>query len=248
MRFLVFIVVLAGILVLGGLHYPTDPALDQTAKFDRKYTLVSSFPFLGSYLLFEPSDRRPGKTYPLVVTLHGGYKRSLGAYVLSTEQYQERFQSYILMPIAPFLPRWADAEDGGPNSSLDNAIEMIEKAMQENPIDPERIYLTGSSAGAVGTYAATAHYPDLFAASVPVNGVWIKKDAKKLAQGNMWIYHGELDPNFPIKLTRRLITAIKRQGGDPKFTMMKNVGHDSRPAYLNLDLWQWLFSQRKSQS
>lgn len=246
MRYLVFLCILVAAILMAGFHFPLNPALDRTSKFNRHYTIVGSFPFIGSYLLFEPKKQLPGREYPLVMALHGGYKRSLAAYIASDdENFQERYPSFVYMPITPFLPTWADLETGEPNASLENAMYMLEDIVTKYPVDRSRIYLTGSSNGAIGTYAAAANFPNIFAAAVPVNGVWVSKDAINLGNSNLWIFHGTNDSNFNIRYTRNLVQRIKSTGGQLKFTQMRDIGHDSYPAYTDPELWPWLFYQRK---
>ena len=46
------------------------------------------------------------------------------------------------------------------------AMDMLEGVRRTYSIDEGRIYVTGHSMGAVGTFAALAHYPETFAAGV----------------------------------------------------------------------------------
>jgi predicted peptidase len=43
-----------------------------------------------------------------------------------------------------------------------------------------------------------------------------------------------------------MIDAIKKAGGEPKYTEYKGVGHDAwTPTYRNSEVLDWLFEQKK---
>jgi len=229
-------------------NYPLDPVMDNTDKFDRRYHLTSSFPFVASSLLLVPRNYDPNRVYPLVLALHGGYKRSAGAFVAAQDKVQQRYEAFVVMPMAllgePWVAPNAAGSAMGPSKSLSLAMEILKEVVSEYSIDHSRVYVTGSSNGAVGTFAAMVFYPDTFAAGIPVNGWWYIEDARTLSSFNLAIYHGEEDPLSAVGRMRELVASIRAAGGRPKFIEMSKVGHDSWPAYRQPALWDWLFSQR----
>ncbi len=43
-----------------------------------------------------------------------------------------------------------------------------------------------------------------------------------------------------------MVEALKAAGGDPKFTLYPDAGHDSWTAtYANPEFWDWLLAQRR---
>ncbi|MEM7012387.1 MAG: prolyl oligopeptidase family serine peptidase, partial [Verrucomicrobiota bacterium] len=113
-------------------------------------------------------------------------------------------------------------------------------------IDSKRIYVTGQSMGGFGTFAAIVQRPDLFAAAVPVCGGHQPENAEKIAGVPIWVFHGAKDTGVPVKLSRDMVEAIRKAGGDPKYTEYPNVGHNAwTPAYATAELWEWVFEQRK---
>jgi predicted peptidase len=229
--------------------FPLDPALGSTDRYDRHYRLARTIPFLTSYLLFTPTKLEPGRTYPLLLTLHGGYKRSVGAFLAARADFQDRHRSFVLMPMALLSQPWVETGSGGrglgPTPSLRLAVDILRGVMADLPIDRNRIYVTGSSNGAVGVFAALTHYRDLFAAGVAVNGAWPRQGAAAFKGANLAIYHGTEDRLSSVARMRELVGAIRRAGGAPKFIELKGIGHDSWAAYERQDLWHWLFSQRR---
>jgi predicted peptidase len=229
--------------------YPFDPALDKTSKFERRYHLSVHFPFFSSYLLLLPPRYDPKTNYPMVVVLHGGHKRSLAAFVAAQDKFQERNPVFVVMPMAQFRQVWAVPpgliREFGVTEALPTAIDVAEDLIDEFSIDRDRVYVTGSSNGAIGTFAAMAQYHNLFAAGVAVNGFWPAGQAGSFNRSNLAIYQGTEDKIFPMQKTRQLIEAIRAAGGQPKFVEMTGTGHDSWPAYRDPNLWDWLFSQSR---
>ncbi|MGE0650705.1 MAG: prolyl oligopeptidase family serine peptidase [Alphaproteobacteria bacterium] len=228
--------------------YPFNPVLDNTDRFERHYRVTTAFPFLTSYLLLTPPDYDRRKRYPLVLALHGGYKRSLGAYVAAQTEFQKRHETFVLMPMALFGQHWVKIDANGavvgPSASLREAVDILADVAKDFPVDRSRVYVTGSSNGAIGTFAAMKHFPEVFAAGVAVNGGWPVDDAGAFRSAKLAIYHGTEDRLNPVGGMRALVHAIRASGEAPEYVEMAGTGHDSRPAYRNTRLWDWLFARR----
>ena len=56
-----------------------------------------------------------------------------------------------------------------------------------------------------------------------------------------WAFHGDQDNVVPLERSERMVEALKRAGGDVKFTVYPGVGHDSwTETYDNEELYEWL--------
>ena len=67
-----------------------------------------------------------------------------------------------------------------------------------------------------------------------------------LAKLSIWAFHGDADPLVPVERLRDMIAAIKKAGGEPKYTEYKGVGHDAwTPTYTDTKVLDWLFEQKK---
>ena len=238
-----FLIAVVAVYVYGTVRYPLEPALGQTRAFGRHYCVTGMFPFVTSYLLFTPKGYDPSRKYPLVLALHGASKHSEGANAASGDDVQQLCDCFVLMPMAPPYRAWANTE--GAVEALAMAMDMLDGVRRDYAIDESRIYVTGHSMGAVGTFAALAHYPEIFAAGVAVNGYWFPTDAAKFRDQKLWVFHGDQDKIFPIADTFALIRQIGIEGGNPKFTVMNGVGHNSWPAYRDTALWRWMTTQRR---
>ena len=89
--------------------------------------------------------------------------------------------------------------------------------------------------------------PDLFAAVVPICGGGDPRSAARLINTPIWAIHGDADEIIPVDETRAMITAIRAAGGQPHYTELPNVGHDSwTQTYRDPDgVLKWMFEQRK---
>jgi predicted peptidase len=200
-----------------------------------------------------PLGAKPGEKYPLVICLHDAFGRTRAGTVLARDSMRERYPAFVMVPEADRPFTWAKADvirDGGKPSQLPQKmpllIEAVRSVIQKEAIDPTRIYVTGQSMGGVGVWGAIWQHPGLFAAGVPVCGLWRIEEVPKLLSVPVWAFHGERDTTIPVHYTREIIAAITKAGGNAKYTEYPGVGHDSwTKAYDEPEMWRWLFAQRK---
>ena len=121
-----------------------------------------------------------------------------------------------------------------------------DKIERQCPVDPSRVYLTGISMGGYGTWALAAEAPGRFAAVAPICGGGDPATARQLKKLPIWNFHGAKDPTIPIELSRRMVDAVKKAGGNVRFTVYPPAGHDSWTAtYNNPALYRWLLSKKR---
>jgi hypothetical protein len=54
------------------------------------------------------------------------------------------------------------------------------------------------------------------------------------------------DPMVPVERPRDMIAALKKAGGEPKYTEYKGIGHDAwTQTYSDSKVLDWLFEQKK---
>jgi predicted peptidase len=125
-------------------------------------------------------------------------------------------------------------------------LELIPALRKEYGIDPKRIYVTGLSMGGFGTWDLIARKPDWFAAAAPVCGGADEATAATISKIPVWAFHGDQDGAVKPSRSRNMVEALKKAGGEPKYTEYKGVGHDSwNPAYKDPELMKWLFRQKR---
>ena len=104
----------------------------------------------------------------------------------------------------------------------------------------------GLEHGGLRHLVAAAAHPEKFAAIAPVCGGGNPADAAKLVKIPTWVFHGAKDTTVPPKRSEEMVEAIKAAGGNPKFTVYPDAGHDCwTVTYDNPEFYQRL-SRRKS--
>ncbi|WP_425445583.1 hypothetical protein [Vibrio diazotrophicus] len=62
----------------------------------------------------------------------------------------------------------------------------------------------------------------------------------------VWTFHGENDEVMPYKFTEEIANIINKNGGNAKFTLYSDTGHNCwDDAYKSEDLYNWFTSYKK---
>jgi predicted peptidase len=206
-----------------------EATIKVTAKFD--------------YLLFLPEGY--GKTkqrWPLMLFLHGAGESGTNLAKVKTHGPPKIVDS---KPDLPFILVSPQSPGRGWNPDTLNAL--LDRIIRKYRVDKDRVYLTGLSMGGYGTWALAAAHPEKFAAIVPICGGGNPVDAKKLARVPIWVFHGAKDPTVPVDRSKEMVEAIRNAGGDVKFTIYPEAGHDSwTETYDNPQLYNWLLEHKRS--
>jgi len=204
-----------------------------------------------NYRLLRPASLAEGKTYPLVIFLHGAGERGddnkaqlrHGVRNFASKDFQAKHPCFLIAPQCPRNQFWGFRKGGDPSELV---LSLIEELCRELPIDRSRIYLTGLSMGGFGTWDLLTRKPELFAAGLPICGGGDPKKADRLANVPIWAFHGADDKVVPPARSREMIEAIKKAGGKPRYEEYKGVGHDSwTQTYANPAVLDWLFAQKR---
>jgi predicted peptidase len=221
------------------------------------------------YRLLSPANPVPGKKYPLVLFFHGAgdrgndnlaqLKHCLWAFIEPVRRAQ--YPCFVLAPQCPENKQWAnyhimnylDVKDSPaePSNEMRLAMEILDQVETTNAdlIDLNRIYVSGLSMGGYGTWDCLARWPEKFAAAVPICGGGDEKTiSAKAAQIPLWAFHSSDDPWVDVSGSRTMVSALRRAGGNPRYTEYDCYGHECwEPAYADPELFPWLFSQCRTQ-
>lgn len=222
------------------------------------------------YRLFTPHST--GEKLPLVLYLHGAdaigqdniaQLNSKNAYSFTTTAAQTQHPCYVL---ARQLPARFTAADESPTDEqsakgwTDEAVqtallETIQELMESRGnIDPDRIYVTGHSMGALGVWGMLDAYSHIFAAAMPISGLW-NGSVERMKDVPIWIFHGEGDTMVPLDQETSLRDQLLDQGETVIMTIYTDQelaalgitnGHAANiPAYGNKLAHDWLFAQKR---
>jgi predicted peptidase len=228
----------------------------RSARFEPDY---ASRTFKGTgdgeliYGWLSPLQPKEGEKYPLVICLHGSGGNSSASGVLVRPEMRQKYPAFVMVPKAETGYVWAKtdllrrkAASADVKEKLPLLVEAIQSLLKTEAIDPTRVYITGQSLGGIGSWAAIATHPELFAAAVPVCGAWKVEDVPKMIAVPVWAFHGAEDSTVPTHFSRELTDALTKAGGTSKYTEYPGVGHGSwTKAYEEADMWMWLFAQKK---
>lgn len=215
------------------------------------------------YRLLAPEKLTPGKRYPLVVFLHGAGERGTDndlqlLYLpksMASEDMRKKFSCYLLAPQCRKETQWVDVPWGDKKSTpmakeatdqLKTVMQMIDLTLKENPIDTQRVYLTGLSMGGYGAWELAARQPKRFAALAPICGGGDELQASKLTMP-IWAFHGDKDGAVPVQRSQTMVATIREAGNKSvKYTELPGVGHNSwNTAYAaKSGLLEWMFEQK----
>ena len=106
-------------------------------------------------------------------------------------------------------------------------INLLDDIVARYKVDKERIYLTGLSMGGYGTWSLASAHPERFAAIAPICGGGKRFMSMRLKDIPVWIFHRAKDKTVPLKESEEMVNAIRNRGGNAKFTIYPDAGHDS---------------------
>jgi predicted peptidase len=226
------LVFLAGV---GRAEDPKKPA--QEAKRSEKAKL--------NYLLYlPPGYEKAEKKFPLILFLHGAGETGKDLNKVKVHgppkivQKKTDFPFIVVSPQAP-TRGWRPA----------SLLALLDDVCANYKVDKDRVYLTGLSMGGFGTWSLAAAAPDRFAAIAPICGGGDPRTAEKIKNLPIWVFHGTKDNAVPIKRSEVMVEALKKAGGDVKFTVYPDAGHDCwTVTYNNPELYKWFLAHKRKGS
>jgi len=246
---------------------PASELVDATTVYEDKSIRFTGGEYTNEeihYRLMKPPALEKDQKYPLVIFLHGAGERgsdnTLQLLYFPTQmaqpRWRERFPCFVLAPQCRTDRKWMEVDwskstdpemPKEPSSQLQAVIQMMEREMKEQQIDPERVYLTGLSMGGFGSFDLSCRHPEWFAAVAPICGAADPAKVAVLKDTPVWVAHGDADKAVPVERSRSAVKALRDAGGRPIYVEMPGVGHNSwTPSYEDNDgLVPWMFRQKK---
>ncbi len=212
-----------------------------------------------NYWLYVPEDYKTiEKEWPIIIWLHGGplseemnVLRNGGPLQLvsnpsNREKFPQLFECVIVIPYC-YSAVWSDRR----------LNETVTELTSKLSINTKRIYIFGGSMGGFGTWSFASAYPELIAAAVPICGAGVAAtdagysipavNLEPLVSVPVWAFHGAKDSVVPEAWDAETVNNLRALGGNVKYTVFPDVGHDCVMHALTYPgLYQWLFQQSKS--
>ena len=220
---------------------PLPPGSQHSQTFEKTVTKTLSC----NYLLFLPEDYSKKKQrWPLIMFLHGAGERGSDLNKVKVHgppkivENQKDFPFIVVSPQCPEDDWWTD--------KVEVLINLLDDIVARYKVDTERIYLTGLSMGGYGTWSLASAHPERFAAIAPICGGGKRFMAMRLKDIPVWVFHGAKDKTVPLKESEEMVNAIRNRGGNAKFTIYPDAGHNSwTETYNNQKLYDWFLEQSK---
>lgn len=260
----------AALAILIGLLLPSALAAQpvQTGFLDRVVTVDGQE---YRYQVYVPRVFSRDTKWPVVLSLHGGgeygsdgIRQTAGALAHATRRFPDRLPAIAIFPQAR-----ADKTPGWHLAGGRAALAALDQTLAEFNGDPDRVYLTGYSAGGNGTLFLASRHPDRFAAllvicpfvgefrgttsgvlypslAMPGDADAYASVARRIAHIPTWLFHGDADSVVSVDESRKLAAALKAAGADVQYTELPGVNHDAwTPAYARPDVLEWLLRQSR---
>jgi predicted peptidase len=204
------------------------------------------------------------KSYPLLISLHGGGQIGNGTTDLPKvllegvpklvhegkfpPNFTVKGENFAFVIVAPQFNSYSYSADI-------NAV--IEFAKKNYRIDASRVYMTGLSMGATEIWNFAVSFPKSVTAMALMSGVPTASNtfATKVAAAKvpLWAFHNEKDDIFSIDTVKLLVNRINAlRPAVPPVLTLKAGGHDSwslatDPTYKenNMNIYEWMLQYKR---
>jgi poly(3-hydroxybutyrate) depolymerase len=197
------------------------------------------------YLLYLPKEYDQKPAWPMVLFLHGAGDRGDDLQLVKRGGLPKLIEaggSFSFLVVSPQCP---DHQFWNP-FELTALLDEIEEKYK---VDQDRVYVTGLSMGGFGAWALAASVPNpnRFAALVPICGGGDPFWTERIASIPTWVFHGAKDDIVPLERSKQMVDAMQKNGGNVKFTIYPDAGHDAwTETYANPQLYEWLLQQKRT--
>jgi predicted peptidase len=217
------------------------------------------------YRILFPENYDNGKKYPLILVLHGAGERGNdnekqlvhGSKLFLDPVYRKKFPAIVIFPQCPLDDYWASVKIDRTKTPLDLdfdysrqmtpalslAMKLVDEIKKRERVEKRRVYITGLSMGAMGTFEAVYHYPHTFAAALPICGGGDSTRYGK-TDTDFWIFHGAADPVVGVAESRSMVAKFRKKKVQVRYTEYPGVKHNSwENAFAERKFLKWMFGK-----
>lgn len=174
-----------------------------------------SAPDLPGRLYVPPDADAAANPRPLILALHGGGgigSDNTSHLVDFSDLLQEAAQRQAFL----YVPQ-ATSAFWHPAARAEAVMAMVDRAVTERNIDPDRLYITGFSMGGGGAWDYLNLYPGRFAAAIPIAGISPRagSDFANLVGTPIWAFHARDDTVVSFRNSRNVIDRILEAAAHP---------------------------------
>lgn len=223
-----------------------------------------------AYRVWLPKHYTKLRRWPVILFLHGSGERGddnlrqlTNGLPAQLPHDRDAYPAIVVVPQCRLDREWY-----GEMETM--ALAALDASVKEFRGDRDRVYLTGMSMGGAGVWYFARH-PKRFAAIAPVCGEVVRQAddpfpfpppedvarilhtadpfaalARRIGRTPVWAFHGAKDAVIPVEQSRFMVSALKADGGNVRYTEYPNLGHDVwDAAYADPALAKWLLAQKR---
>jgi poly(3-hydroxybutyrate) depolymerase len=213
-----------------------NPFQTRTGDFKRHYLLASANEIM-PYRVFVPKSYSTGRSWPLIVALHGlgGTEDSFFGYGGELPRLAEQHGYVLAMPLGYRVDGSYGWGLGNPPAdpvtrttqerSEQDVMQVLQLMKQHYKIDENRIYLMGHSMGGIGTWKLGPKYPDIWAALAPIAGSGNAATLDRIKHIPQIVVHGDDDRTVNVRGSRTMVEGMKKLGIEHRYIEVPGGGH-----------------------
>ena len=219
--------------------FSDSPVKYSLRQFNNTSAPMGFLEHLPTYISQKPNDK-----YPLLLVAHGWEHfvqqspadNRLSTLLMGANIYRV-FDENLWPDSRPFIVLEPQRCVNVGDIEWQQVDQLIDWALATYPIDENRIYLTGMSAGAYFTYRFPVLFPNRLAAIAPMSAGGpisspdqIASFCKAMEKMPIWAFHGASDQTVPLKSQMDTLDVLwdicpKSPSPSPLFTLVPNGNH-----------------------
>lgn len=238
---------------------------DKLSFLKKQFTTANGYKL--NYRVLYPENYDPARQYPVILFLHGAGERGSdneaqlvhGGDLFASHATRTQYPAIVIAPQCPADKWWVTYKRPSAagekrffppaaaiTPELSAAKELLDSYIAKGKVDTKRIYVTGLSMGAIGTFDLVCRYPNLFAAASPIcGGANLQRLARYKGQTAFSIYHGDSDRTVDVQFSRDAYQALQSAGADVRYKEYPGVDHNSWDnAFAEPDYIGWMYQHK----
>jgi predicted peptidase len=212
------------------------------------------------FRLKKPAPFDPAKKYPALVFFHGAGERGSDNEAQLLHLHDIAYLKKRDLPFFLFAPQcpldqqwvagdWTRGENEfreEPTAPMKLTIDWLNESSFQHNLDANRLYVLGLSMGGFAVWDIISRMPNTFSAAVPICGGGDEKKAKDIGPVPVWAFHGLADHVVNVRRSRNMVSALRENGHEVRYTEIDNAGHDVwKIALHDRRLFRWILRQSK---
>ncbi|MBM3225607.1 MAG: hypothetical protein FJZ47_17660 [Candidatus Tectomicrobia bacterium] len=184
----------------------------------------------GAYTCYVPEMYQADRSWPLLLTLHGGSGNDED--FLWTWLKYAKSRGYLLVSAKSFGATWFPWD-------APSLMYILDDVQARYHVDPQRVLLTGLSDGGSFSYEVGFAWPERFHGLAVVAG--ILRPHQRSAQAHqlpVYITHGAQDQLFPVAYVRMVVDQLREWGHQVTYHELTGFGH-AYPPGENTAILDW---------